>query len=509
MWKPLLLPALLLAALASAGPVRAANFDVNVSRDGVDEDGALPCDIGGKWVDDTPNIPFDSERPCSLRAAIQLANLTEGPDNIGIDLNDTVSNNVSKLRLTLKGAGEDDGLTGDLDVHGQINIGGEGNSGSRQLFISGGGDRIFDIHPGGILDLRRATLQKGKTSKSDAEPSGGCIRSAGTFTSGSLFLFSCSSVGDGGAMSVTDGTATLENTVFSTSKAMGEGGGLLVGPDGEVTLDKVTFGRNSAGTGGGAIATRGDLTLRNTTVDRNTSKLGAGGIAVLGAGTTFIRMTTISENGAVNLDATGNTGTLSIGGSILWGAETNDCVGVPTDGVSFGGNLEGAESCHFSRQNVDPLLAPLNNYGGLVPTRALAADSPAIDRGLDDILCARDARNRPRLRTLTVNGPSMSDSGAVDFDDQQPFVVEITSTAPTDPVSVGEEFVYDVQATGPRPQCITFSIGSNLQPGMEIDSATGVITWTPTAPGTFANIRVDAADGGNDTGSQRFTIVVE
>src|SRR5688500_12985652 len=128
--RPLLLPTLLLAVLASAAPARAASLGVNTSRDGLDEDGALPCDIGGKWVDVTPNTPFDSQRPCSLRAAIQLAHVTPEPDIIGIDLNTQESDNVSTIRLSIGGAGEDDGLTGDLDISTQINIAGEGNSGS-------------------------------------------------------------------------------------------------------------------------------------------------------------------------------------------------------------------------------------------------------------------------------------------------------------------------------------------------------------------------------------------
>jgi hypothetical protein len=493
--RPLLLPTLLLAVLASAAPARAASFGVNTSRDGLDEDGALPCDIGGKWVDVTPNTPFDSQRPCSLRAAIQLAHVTPEPDNIGIDLNTQESDNVSTIRLSIGGAGEDDGLTGDLDISTQINIAGEGNSGSDQAFIHGKGDRIFDIHPGGIVDLRRVTLVRGKTSKRDADPSGGCLRSAGTFTSGSLFLFSCASAGDGGGMSVTGGSADIVNVIFSTNKATGEGGGLFVGPGGVATLDKVAFGRNGAADGG-ALATRGDLSMRNTTIDDNASKLGAGGIAVLGAGPTTIRTATITENGAVNLDASQNTGTLSIASSIVWGAETSDCTGtVP----SAGGNLESGTSCGFTGTNDQQgitaaalALAPLNNYDGLVPTRPPGAGSAAIDHGIDDYdsQCFTDARNRLRWR-FDGSGLAHTDSGATDFPATGPALVPvvITSPDPPDTATQGVELVHDVDATNShpdRPQCVGFSVGGTgfiVPDGLEIDARTGVITWTPLLPG--------------------------
>lgn len=508
MWiRPLLLPALLLAVLASAAPAHAASFSVTTSRDGVDEDGALPCDIGGKWVDVTPNVPFDSVRPCSLRAAIQLAHVTPEPDIIGIDQNTNVTTNVSEVRLSIGGAGEDDGLTGDLDIRTQINIAGEGNSGAGQAFIHGKGDRIFDIHPGGVLDLRRVTLVRGKTSKRDADPSGGCIRTAGTFSSGSLFLFSCAAAGDGGGMSVVDGTADLVNVIFSTSKATGDGGGLFVGPDGRATLDRVTFGRNSAADGGG-IATRGDLFARNTTIDRNASKLGSGGLAVLGAGPTTIHTATITENGAVNVDATANTGTFSIASSIVWGAETSDCMGtVPTEG----GNLEGGTSCNFTGTNDlqsvinfededDPddddlpelKLAPLGEYGGLVPTRVLGAGSAAIDHGIDDYdsQCFPDARNQLRWR-LDDGALAHTDSGATDFPGTGPALVPvvITSPDPPDTATQGVQLVHDVDADNPHPnrsQCVGYSVGGTgfiVPDDLEIDARTGVITWTPPLPG--------------------------
>jgi hypothetical protein len=296
-------------------------------------------------------------------------------------------------------------------------------------------------------------------------------------------------------MSVTGGTADIVDTIFSTNKATGEGGGLFVAPGGRATLDSVTFGRNGAADGGG-LATRGDLALRNTTVDRNQSKLGTGGIAVLGAGPTRIHTATITENGAVNLDATSNTGTLSIASSIVFGAETSDCAGtVPTGG----GNLEGGTSCGFTGTNdaqavtaAALALAPLNDYGGIVPTRPPGTGSIAIDHGIDDYdsQCFTDARNQLRWRR-DGGGLAHSDSGATDFPATGPdlVAVEITSPPPPDTATQNVLFTHDVDATNPHPergQCVGFSVGGTgflVPDDLEIDPRTGVITWLPPLPG--------------------------
>jgi hypothetical protein len=79
---------------------------------------------------------------------------------------------------------------------------------------------------------------------------------------------------------------------------------------------------------------------------------------------------------------------------------------------------------------------------------------------------------------------------------------EITSTAVTQAI-VGESYVYDLSATGyPTP---TFTL-TDPPAGMEIDAATGVITWTPTSPGEF-DISV-AAQNVAGSSMQAFTITV-
>jgi hypothetical protein len=70
---------------------------------------------------------------------------------------------------------------------------------------------------------------------------------------------------------------------------------------------------------------------------------------------------------------------------------------------------------------------------------------------------------------------------------------------------MGELYTYDVEATDGDGDTLTYSLTSNPG-GMTIDSATGVITWTPTMFGNY-NVGLKVSDGYlSDT--QSFTIGV-
>jgi len=77
----------------------------------------------------------------------------------------------------------------------------------------------------------------------------------------------------------------------------------------------------------------------------------------------------------------------------------SNAFGILTD---LGHNLSSDASCNFSGpgslNNTDPILAPLDDYGGPTPTMALLAGSPAIDGG-------DPARIRPPISAVT-RGPS-------------------------------------------------------------------------------------------------------
>lgn len=83
----------------------------------------------------------------------------------------------------------------------------------------------------------------------------------------------------------------------------------------------------------------------------------------------------------------------------------------------------------------------------------------------------------------------------------------ITST-PITTATVGAAYTYNVTATDPDGNALTFSL-TIIPPGMTINSSTGLIAWTPTAAGYY-NVMVEVSDNGSPVKSitQSFTIAV-
>lgn len=496
-----LIAALALPFVASL-PAAAIELQANSLVDAADadpSDGICDSDLAA------PN-PSPSVGQCTLRAAIQVANALPGPDTILL--------RDARYTLSLAGAGEDAGLTGDLDVTSDIAIEGEGYPVS---LLDGKrlGDRIFDVHPAGALALTGASLLFGETAKGDSDPgapagevSGGCLRSAGTSALDEVYFFRCASSDDGGCMSVIDGTATISDSVFARCRAKNEGGAIEVAALGSATLTRVTGAVCRAATGGGIVA-RGTLTLRNTTLNLGKAKLG-GGVAVLGDGSATIANSTLSSNGKDNL-ASQTTGAVTVSSSIVWGAKA-DCIGPVGSG---GGNLEGATSCAFTatndQQSVDPGLDALAFDGNAVPTQAIQAASPAVDHGLDAgnvCLDAGDARGRLRVRTVP-GGAAIVDAGAFEFDGAASEDLEITSS-PAGSASVGVAYAYDVEATNPGREICPLAFSLDEAPiGMTIAPASGLIAWTPAPAqvGSF-DVEVRVTDSGGLSSTQRFAIAV-
>ena len=81
----------------------------------------------------------------------------------------------------------------------------------------------------------------------------------------------------------------------------------------------------------------------------------------------------------------------------------------------------------------------------------------------------------------------------------------------SDPVTTTKEgsiYTYDVKATDPNGDTLTYSLTTNPT-GMTINSITGVISWTPTESQIGENeVSVEVSDGSRST-TQEFTIIVD
>jgi len=283
---------------------------------------------------------------CSLREAIIAANTDSAfhgcPAGNGADtINFSTSLSLpATFTLTLSGGGEDDSLTGDLDLYGYLTIAGLGPG---NIILDGNGiDRVFDSHTGAHINLSGLTIQKGNPSGAGE---GGGIRNTGLMTisnskldnnhAGAIFNdgggIQLNSVDitntkngyglknhnsgvlsyDGGQISSNQGggiynsisTANLSNlsilnntsgggvysTGFSLTKlnidhsliegnsSSGNGGGIFNEGIGAVAdISYTRISTNKAIAAGGGISNNGLMTITNSTLDQNQARAGGG-----------------------------------------------------------------------------------------------------------------------------------------------------------------------------------------------------------------------------------------
>jgi hypothetical protein len=188
------------------------------------------------------------------------------------------------------------------------------------------------------------------------------------------------------------GNLTLSNSAITGNYALSEssanGGGIY--NSGTLTVRNSTFSGNTTTANfvaGGAIYSSGPLVMYNSTVSGNSvgGRFGGGGGGIYTAGgATRISNTTIAGN-------SGNSGggiykgggTVTIQNSIVSGnSPGRNCFGTMT---SNGYNLSSDGTCTFhnggDRNNTNPRLGTLGNYGGPTNTMQLLTGSPAIDTG--------------------------------------------------------------------------------------------------------------------------------
>jgi hypothetical protein len=238
----------------------------------------------------------------------------------------------------------------------------------------------------GILTVDNCTIS-GNSSLGDPEVGPGY--GGGIYNTGTLVLtnstVSRNFTSDGsGAGIYNTGTLTLDNSTLSGNLSEdGDGGGIA--NVGIVTLNDSTLSGNL----GGGIANASIITMNNSTISGNLNEMGGGIFNSYGSAT--INNSTIAGNsageayrgvgGIYNL-----TGTLQVRNTIIagnTGTAAPDLYGsLGSLGHNLIGNTQGGGGFDpTDLLNVDPLLGPLQDNGGLTLTMALSPCSPAIDAG--------------------------------------------------------------------------------------------------------------------------------
>lgn len=380
----------------------------------------------------TTNDELNSDGDCSLREAIQAANLNAAVDNCVAGVgDDEISLPAGTYTLTLSGDNEDNNASGDLDIQSNLTING---AGAISTTIDGGAlDRVLDILPtqvhvvvndvtitnglaesgGGILNTGILTLTNSIVSDNKVDYSGGGIFNLGTMiitdsairnnravhfngegggiaNDGSLIITNSTIDGNralrySGGFANRSGTATLIAVTISNNRAAEQGGGLINFGGTELTLINSTLKDNSAAYGG-AISTFGPLTLTNSTISGNQAAYGGG--IYLQLNTVRLNHSTVSANRARAATGilSGFQATIILADSIIADQlEGGDCLNPDGMIISAGNNLDSDNSCNLTGTGDIPgsnaQLGPLQDNGGATWTHALLPGSAAIDHG--------------------------------------------------------------------------------------------------------------------------------
>jgi hypothetical protein len=287
---------------------------------------------------------------CSLRSAIQNANLDPDADTITMGAGTfTVATPLDELHYTLTISG----------------------AGARSTAIDGGGvvQIIFDVDSGQPIAISDLT-----------------IRGAAAGTNGAV------SVGNAGPLTLTR-LAIVDNATP----------GLLMN-GGTVQLRSSLVARNTAPVAGGVVnqGNAGILTVADSSIVQNTALPASdsqplaftGGLVNTGAAT-VINSTIAGNRVAPSATALGGDniedvragatalGLMRISNSIVSDASPNGNCGGAIE--TAGHNIDSDGTCSFvatsDHPGVDPLLLALADNGGPTDTRAIAAGSPAVDAG--------------------------------------------------------------------------------------------------------------------------------
>lgn len=240
--------ALLLGTPANIMAQAPTEFIVNSTADEADFD----------FVDEVCDSDPGPAQRCTLRAAVIQANASVGEQIIRLQ--------PVVYRLSLAGTGEDNGLTGDLDLRGEVQIIGATAGRATSTIDAGGlGDRVFDVFNQVETVLQNVTITGGglpSTPQPSTTFAGGGIRTIGRLTINDSVIRN-NTAAQGGGITHNGGTLTIVRSTISNNTATS-----AVPPFSSLKNDG----------GGGIRAFGGVLRMRDSTVSNNSSQLDGGGI---------------------------------------------------------------------------------------------------------------------------------------------------------------------------------------------------------------------------------------
>jgi len=383
---------------------------------------AVPAIAGG--TGEILVTTFDDEilvdGDCSLREAVIAANTDTAVDACPAgDGGDHILLGVGSYELTIPGAGEDAGLTGDLDLTGSTNISTVDVGRNGWATIDGGGlDRIFDVHGSARRwSVTWLILTNGDAGSGD----GGAIR-----------------IGDGTCdeLGFADGFGDLASLLVEGNRAA-RGGGVHIGSCRHPEVAYVSLVGNTASEAGGGLSIVGETDTRilNSTISGNDAATGGGGIwADTPDHEASLHFATIADNAAPDGAGVWTSGAAQLLSPIIADNDGANCAG---PGTTYVGGLSDDGTCAGS-QTDDAGLLPLERVGNAMVhpladgSVAIEFAGPAEPQG-DCYTVVGDQLGTTRPLDGDGDGLAYCDAGAVEH-----AAVPPATPSPTEPESPGE-----------------------------------------------------------------------
>ena len=338
---------------------------------------------------------------CTVRAAIETANATPGPNTVIVPAGTFKITRPAAppiTQLVVLGTSPDDGyfaITGSVTIRG---------AGARRTVIDGNGlDRVFGVRLGATATISDLTITGGDantpTSNLDIALGGGVLN-FGDLTLERVAIVGNHADGGGGMFTAPGGTFTIRDSLIADNTAV-EGGGVRADTGGLIENTTITgnvlrfrppaqlLPDEITGYGGG-IDHRGgaNLTIVNSTITGNHAYKAGGGI---NSGQDYVPIGLLAPVWPFrvylrNTIVAGNTA----------GQTPGNCHVSAMIIQSLGHNLASDASCSLTARGDlpgrDPRLGPLADNGGPTDTQALLLGSPAIDAGENTACPATDQR---------------------------------------------------------------------------------------------------------------------
>ena len=400
----------------------------------------------------------------ALRSAISTA-ITESANNTPVTIDFTNGPGTILLTGGVLEFNEESGA-------GLITL----NGNNQNITINAQGEsEDFAFSGGSQVAMESLTITGGASADGGAIYNGGTLTVSNSTLSGSSALDNGDDYEASGGAIYNDGTLTVSDSTFSGNSASDYGGAIVSG--GTLTVSGSTFSGNTASYGnGGAIDNNGILTVSNSTFSGNIATNGGGGAIC----TSYVGSTLTLLDSTVSANSAGGFGggieifqsTATITNSIIAGNTSvyngPDIDGAVVDSSSYnlignGTGMTGISNASAGNQvgagssPINPLLAPLGNYGGPTQTMPLLPGSPAIDAGSNSLSVdangnplTTDQRGQPRIVNTTVDsgafesqgfslgiasGNNQSVAGNAAFN---PVVVNVTANNTLEPVNGGQ-----------------------------------------------------------------------